>query len=201
MKILKLNHEKKSIKKKNLKTNSIEDPIDLEIDEYTRQISELDSEAKNILKQSNEKSISKEDKKFYLNKFLVIKEKIRGLRESREKLLKKQRLANKNENLKNDQKIEKAIKEEYLKGNEIFEDIIKDDAEDQQNRDKFEINKEKAKKVAKVREGFLNKAIGDNENKEEVDSQVIKVREKITDGINLSCGKINLTPSENNNFE
>ena len=98
-------------------------------------------------------------------------------------------------------KIEKAIKEEYLKGNEIFEDIIKDDAEDQQNRDKFEINKEKAKKVAKVREGFLNKAIGDNENKEEVDSQVIKVREKITDGINLSCGKINLTPSENNNFE
>ena len=104
MKILKLNHEKKSIKKKNLKTNSIEDPIDLEIDEYTRQISELDSEAKNILKQSNEKSISKEDKKFYLNKFLVIKEKIRGLQESREKLLKKQRLANKNENLKNDQK-------------------------------------------------------------------------------------------------
>ena len=139
------------------------------------------------MEQSNEKIILKKEKEFYLNKFIAIKEKIRALRESRDKLLKKRRLADKNKNLKNDQKIEKAMKEEYLKGNEIFENIIKHDAEGQQTRDKFEINKEKTKKVTKISESFLNKTIGDNENKEEVVSQVIRVREKIIDGINLSC--------------
>ena len=190
--------EKKCTKKYSLKTNNISDPIELEINDYTQQINELESEAINLEEQSCNEDIPKEEKEFLLNQYKAKKEKIRAFRLLRDKLLKKQRLINKMENLKNDQKIEKEIKEEYVKGNEIYENIIKDDADDQQARSKFELNEEKAKKVRKDREGFLSKAIGDYENDEEVNNKIIKIKGQKKDETNLSSADLVLQSSENN---